>query len=256
MGPIMMHPPLDPGPLDLLYQPVVERQGHGWALRLVEGLRRDPTVLESMSIMGQLDADLASVPVAAESVRSWGDCLLSLNISWQYLQVRRYAIGVVKGLADSQLLPERLILELIESEAPLIGYPGVQPNMQLLRGCGVKFLLDDVGTGYFRDPQHVQMTLQSQPHVNGYPCIIGVKLARQLIAKLDRPRAFSLAATYITVAINNGASLIIAEGIEPDQPHLLDRVLELEDLCRAHILVQGFVISPKIEACQLQDRFV
>jgi EAL domain-containing protein len=241
-------------PLALLYQPIVKpgvKPGDTprdmW---LVEALRRDPSVLKRLTFFEQLELDLQAARIAAATVREWG-CRLSLNTLWPYLHRLDYAVGILKALKAANFPPERLILELLESSRPLRDFPGVRPNIQRLAWEGVRFILDDVGTGNSRSPEAVAGILATQPKVDRRHSIIGIKLALELVQNLHTREGFGLADAYVDRALTYYESsdprpestLFIAEGVENTEQ--LDLVQRLGLRCGVQFLVQGYLVSHK-----------
>jgi EAL domain-containing protein (putative c-di-GMP-specific phosphodiesterase class I) len=193
-------------------------------------------------------ADITAVYWAAITARRWS-CRLTVNASWQYLHHGAYIDGILDGLAAASFPPDRLVIELIESLPPLIDFPGVQPNMKRLCWAGVRFIIDDVGTAFSRQPHLVERVLLHQPRIDGMPSIIGIKLAKEIVQQVVTEDGFGLAAYYVEAALDLGAELFIAEGVETEEQYL--RVQKLSDYCGVQILIQGWHVSAKATAANL-----
>ena len=72
---------------------------------------------------------------------------MSVNVSARQLHDAHFVDEVKKALSDSGARPEKLLLELTESQL-LQDVDVVISKMQQLRALGVCFSLDDFGTGY------------------------------------------------------------------------------------------------------------
>jgi EAL domain-containing protein (putative c-di-GMP-specific phosphodiesterase class I) len=75
------------------------------------------------------------------------DMRLAINVSARNLQDRRFPASVLKALAEAELSPSRLELEITESAI------ASEPERSLfaisaLREAGVRVAIDDFGTGY------------------------------------------------------------------------------------------------------------
>ena len=97
--------------------------------------------------------------------------------------------------------PARLIIELTEHDA-IDSYPRLRASIMNLRKTGVRFALDDVGTGY-SNLAHV---------INFAPDIM--KLDIELVRGIDiDPVRRSLARAMVSLGLETGAE-VIAEGVE------------------------------------------
>ena len=100
--------------------------------------------------------------------------------------------------------PDRLVIELTEHDA-IESYPRLRASIMNLRQTGVKFALDDVGTG-FSNLAHI---------INFAPDII--KLDIELVRGIDiDPVRGSLSRAMVNLAQETGAE-VVAEGVEREE---------------------------------------
>jgi EAL domain-containing protein (putative c-di-GMP-specific phosphodiesterase class I) len=132
---------------------------------------------------------------------------MSVNAGVDHLSDARLPERVARLLAELQLSPQQLVVEIPET-SPL--GETVVANLGRLRELGIRLALDDFGTGY-----SALARLQEIP-----PDII--KIDRAFIAPLADPGAdVALLAGMVDLAHRVGA-FVVAEGVE--QPAQLDRL--------------------------------
>ncbi|HST49944.1 bifunctional diguanylate cyclase/phosphodiesterase [Jatrophihabitans sp.] len=94
--------------------------------------------------------------VLRESCRmaaSWADQLgerapdVHVNISGRQLETGHLIDDVLAALAEYQVPPTRLVLELTETHMPLIA-DSLRKDLSTLRELGIRIAIDDLGTGY------------------------------------------------------------------------------------------------------------
>jgi len=159
------------------------------------------------------DLDLWSLGVACEALANWPDngrrpVHVAVNLSSATLVDDRLLPTVRAALHRSQLSPDRLILEVIESRA-LIDVPGTVERLTQLRQFGVRISLDDFGTGF-----STLAWLKALP-------VDQIKIDRSFIMDLPDPASVALVQALLALAqkLNIG---VIAEGVETvDQLHVL-----------------------------------
>jgi EAL domain-containing protein (putative c-di-GMP-specific phosphodiesterase class I) len=87
---------------------------------------------------------------ACADVRDWSDdgrpLLVHVNASPTQLAHPRFLPSVREALAESDLEPERLVVEITESSA--LDSPGARAAIDELAAMGVGVAVDDFGTGY------------------------------------------------------------------------------------------------------------
>jgi diguanylate cyclase (GGDEF)-like protein len=226
------------GELMLEYQPIVELRGA--RIRIVEALvrwlhpvrgRLRPDVFIALAEETGEMAELGCwvIRQACEQAADWRgqglgqDVLVAVNVSPVQLYATDVVADVRAALEDTELNPQRLILELTET----VIMDDVQTAIQRLcelKELGVGLAIDDFGTGY--------CSLQYLRH---FP-IDYLKIARNFVSDLDGSADDpSLTRGIIDLGSSFGLTLI-AEGIE--RPHQRERLLELG--CE---LGQGYLFS-------------
>jgi diguanylate cyclase (GGDEF)-like protein len=145
-------------------------------------------------VLNQACADAAQWPYNVD---------LFVNVSMVQLLSTQFREQVLRALAKAELAPERLRLEITESMAA--------NNMQRLgaatsdlQSLGVGVVLDDFGTGQ-SNLSHLR-TLSFN----------GLKIDRQFVADLARPRSREVIAMLIYYCRQQGLQLI-AEGVETEE---------------------------------------
>ncbi|MBU3031664.1 GGDEF domain-containing phosphodiesterase [Paracoccus marinaquae] len=109
-----------------------------------------------MARMGEQDhkaLTLAMLRQAIAALRSWDAAgwqvpTVSLNISNSELSDPGFAAGLLWELDRQDVRPDRLVLEVLESVAPVTSSPAVRANISALSRAGCRLDLDDFGTGY------------------------------------------------------------------------------------------------------------
>ncbi|WP_166786260.1 putative bifunctional diguanylate cyclase/phosphodiesterase [Cryobacterium psychrophilum] len=181
------------------------------------------------------ELDLWSLGVACEALANWPDngrrpVHVAVNLSSATLVDERLLPTVRAAVHRSQLSPDRLILEVIESRA-LIDVPGTIEQLTQLRQFGVRISLDDFGTGF-----STLAWLKALP-------VDQIKIDRSFI--MDLPDAASVALVQALLALAQKLKIgVIAEGVETiEQLH----VLREAGCCYA----QGYLLgrpAPALEA--------
>ncbi len=150
------------GELFLHYQPLVEiktGRAHGFEALLRWNRPSQGLVPPSAFIPVAEDAGLINeiglhmLRAVCSQICAWqeqediGDLSVHVNISGRQLMAPRFAAEVQAILDKIQVSPRRLIFEITESV--LLDYGGHVTNMmQQLRELGIRFCLDDFGTGF------------------------------------------------------------------------------------------------------------
>ena len=230
--------------LTLLYQPIVQLDSG--AVISVEALARWQHPLR-----GLLDPD-TFIPLAEESglivpigryllrracreAAGWRDgaglpseVSVSVNLSARQLQHPDLVADVRAALADSELSPARLLLEVTENvlidDATL-----AMEQLNELRALGVRIALDDFGTGY-----------SSLSYVRRFP-LDELKIDRSFVERIAQADGDSaLVCTIATLAEQLGLRLV-AEGIEREEQVAALQMLHCE-------LGQGFLFARPLES--------
>lgn len=164
------------------------------------------------------DLELAAIRCAVRCIDDLPDAsYLSLNCSPLILQSPELA--EILGDVD----PTRIVLEITEHHA-ILDYTAMQSTLSGLRDRGIRFAVDDAGSGY----SSLNHVLELKPDI--------IKLDITLTSEIDRhPAKRALATAMVTFAGEVGASLV-AEGVET--------VEELETLMALGIpAVQGYLLA-------------
>ena len=164
------------------FVPVIEDQGRGPELGL-------------LMIDHAINA-LAGPELHASSI------YISVNISAKHLFHRRLPFEIRDMLVEKGVAPERLVIEITESQY-LPSSPIWRETARQLRGLGLGLAIDDFGTGYSSMEQLLSMPFSH------------LKVDRVITQAVDRPGAADLAAAIAGMA--NGSDMVtIAEGIETE----------------------------------------
>jgi diguanylate cyclase (GGDEF)-like protein/PAS domain S-box-containing protein len=237
---------LDAGRLALAYQPIV-RLSDGIVVG-VEALLRLPAPVDAG--MPGLDAlvspaELVAVAEDTGAITEVGEWVLAqavqqaadwaadgaeisvtVNMSVQQLVSPLFVESVTAAVRGCGLPPERLVLELTESQ--VAGQPGPAVHaLERLRAAGVRLAIDDFGTGY-----------SSLSYLRHLPVHV-VKIDRSLLDGIGSdPRAAGLVRSVVVMSRDLGLSVVV-EG--------------LEDLATARIVRelgadagQGYALSPAL----------
>ena len=169
------------------------------------------------------DEDLPSLPVA-------------VNVSAVQLRSSRFADNVLQILADHQLAPQYLELELTE-RVLMDRSPTVEEAVQRLHESGVRISLDDFGKGY-----------ASLDYLRRYP-LSKLKIDQSFVQDMEsNSKNASIVSAVIRLAAKLGVT-VIAEGVEPETllRHLRDQGCEQ---------VQGFYFSKPLPAESVRELLV
>lgn len=219
-----LHRAVDRGELFLEYQPQVglaDRRIIGaealvrWQhpeLGVVPPIEFIP-VAESSGLIDQIGKWV--LRTACSQARDWQDRGLpafpvSVNISAIQLRDPRFADGVSELLAELDLAPEYLELELTE-RVLMDGSPLVEKTLQTLSEMGVPISLDDFGKGY-----------ASLDYLRRYP-LSKVKIDQSFVHDIETNfKNATIVSAVIALASKLGL-MVIAEGVEPHE--LLQRLI-------------------------------
>ena len=131
------------------------------------------------------------------------DLFASVNISARHLYHRRLPAEVLALLGKYNVNPERLVLEITESQH-LPSSPIWKDTADQLRTLGIGLAMDDLGTGYATVEQLLAVPFSH------------VKVDQVLTHSLDRAGTAELAAAIASIARGAGMTAII-EGIETSE---------------------------------------
>ncbi len=223
------------------YQPIV-RTGDG-AIVGVEALCRLRD--DDGSLLGPADfLDVAAstdllIPIehdvirrACRQVAAWNrdghDLRLAVNVCVvQLTRIADFEATVASALADSTLPPSRLVFEITE-HALLSLSPATVTGISRLVAQGVRFSVDDFGTGY-----------GSLTYVHALP-VHELKVDRSFVADSDNVTAQAILRSIATLAADLGLNCV-AEGVETRE--------QQETVCKADIPeAQGWLFSRALPA--------
>lgn len=156
------------------------------------------------------------------------DVRVAVNISGRHLTTPGIVSEVAQALADADLPPRLLVLEI--TETVLVDRPAARTQMAALRALGVAVSIDDFGTGYTSIGQ-----LQHLPAST-------LKIDRSLVAS-TAPGSRELVALVVHAAHAFGLT-VVAEGVET--PEQLATVRDLG--CDR---VQGFLFARPVPAADV-----
>jgi diguanylate cyclase (GGDEF)-like protein len=169
---------------------------------------------------------------ACQFAATWpGTARIAVNLSAMQFRNRDLVQSVRSALAEADLPPTRLELEITESLL-LAENEQVLATLHQLRALGVRISMDDFGTGY-----------SSLSYLRSFP-FDKIKIDRSFMRDLSR-RSDSLA--IIKAVIGLGQSLgmaVTAEGVETQEQLDLVRNNGCDE-------VQGFLFSPPLPPAQL-----
>jgi diguanylate cyclase len=171
----------------------------------------------------------AAVSQLGEWRRAGLELELAVNLSAPDILDPDLSDAILKLLRAQRLDPTALILEITES-AVMRDARAAARNMQLLRIAGVRFSMDDFGTGHSSLSQLSVLPLDE------------LKIDRSFISHAD-----SSAVTIVTSTIELGHSLglkVVAEGVEEAASWNLLRRLGCD-------FAQGYLISPPLLPSQV-----
>jgi len=246
---------LDLGLLTVAYQPIVRLQDG--VVVGAEALLRLPPGVDPASLAPGLDAlvspaELVAVAEdngtitemgiwvlaqAAQQASVWAraghEASVSVNMSVQQLLSPHFVDSVRAIIGGCELPPDRLVLEITESQ--LVGQTGpARQQLERLRSAGVRLAIDDFGTGY-----------SSLSYLRHLPVQL-VKLDRTLLDGLGvDPRATALVRSVLAMTHDLGL-LVVAEGMEDMESVRLLRQLGAYS-------GQGFALSPALPAERMRQ---
>lgn len=178
-----------------------ERPGHG----LVPPDTFIPTAERSRLIR---DLDMWVLREATRQLAQWtaddpelfGTLTVAVNISGRHVADPNLVNDVASALADADLAPERLVLEI--TETTLVADPRVPARLEALRHAGVGVSIDDFGTGY--------TSIGQLQHLHADT----LKIDKSLVASTS-PGGIELLRLVIRAAHAFGLR-VVAEGVEYD----------------------------------------
>ena len=226
---------IDNGLLTVLYQPVVTADTQ--RLVAVEALVRWPhptrgTVLPDDFIGLAEDRGLI-LPLgewvlrrACSDAKSWGDLRVAVNVSPVQFRQKEFVATVAKIIAETELDPSRLELEL--TEGVVVEDADQAENAIIdLRAMGVRLALDDFGTGY-----------SSLIYLRRF-AFDKIKIDRSFLQSME---STGESAIIVHSIVHLGRALgltVTAEGIETQEQHRFLQALGCHEL-------QGYLFSKPV----------
>ncbi len=163
---------------------------------------------------------------------------LSINISACELRQPQFVDQVLEALGVAGVDPRKLTLELTESQ--MLDHTGDGVNkIQALRRAGVRFSLDDFGTG--------QSSLAYLRHLPVDELKIDQSFVRDITTDIDPSDTVAVIVQIIIWIAENLGLLLVAEGVETELQHdFLKR-----NGCH---LYQGYLFGKPVPIAELQNR--
>ena len=143
---------------------------------------------------------------ACRQLRTWRDAghpdvRMSVNISALQFARDDFADTVARIITETNISPDRLILELTESVV-MEDYDIVVRQMNLLRQCGVHIAMDDFGTGY-----------SSLSYIHRIPVDV-LKIDRSFVERLAEPEGTRPIVEAVIAMAKHLGMTVVAEGVE------------------------------------------
>ncbi|MGB9365731.1 MAG: EAL domain-containing protein [Xanthobacteraceae bacterium] len=147
---------------------------------------------------------------ACLEARPWNDLTVSVNVSPLQFRRQDFVEMVERTLAETELDPRRLELELTEST--LLGnVDDAEKAMHRLKALGVRFALDDFGTGY-----------SSLLYLRRFP-FDRIKIDRSFVRSIESA-ADAASIVHAIVSLGRGLGMkVTAEGVETAEQQLFLR---------------------------------
>ena len=152
---------------------------------------------------------------------------IAVNVSPKQFRQSNFVFQVKQILAESGILPERLVIELTEGVVIADVYDTVK-KMNALQSLGIRIAIDDFGTGY-----------SSLTYLNTLPIDV-LKIDQSFVRDISNDNNTAIIGTIISMAKHLGLK-VIAEGVETEG--------ELEYLTSAGCsMFQGYLFSKPLSA--------
>jgi diguanylate cyclase len=183
---------------------------------------------------------------ACLEARPWSNLTVSVNVSPLQFRRQDFVLVVERILAETELDPQRLELELTEST--LLGnVDDAEKAMRRLKALGVRFALDDFGTGY-----------SSLLYLRRFP-FDRIKIDRSFVRSIESA-ADAASIVHAIVSLGRGLGMkVTAEGVETAEQQLFLRAAGVHSMqgyrfgkpAPAEVItarLQGNVIPPQAAA--------
>ncbi len=192
------------------------------AAQFIEGIEADTALARELGhyVLGY----------AAEHIEHWSavgfEGVITVNISARHLLCDGFLDDVAEALQRIRHERDRLMIEITET-SPITDLARARQVIETLQSWGVRFLLDDFGTG-----NATMHYLQELP-------VDGIKIEKRFVGDLlRRDQALDIVTAQLLHARSQGLT-VIAEGVENESVGTL--LLELG--CR---YAQGYCIAPPL----------
>jgi diguanylate cyclase (GGDEF)-like protein/PAS domain S-box-containing protein len=236
---------LDVGEFEVYYQPLIDlRTG---TIVSVEALVRwnhpKSGLIEPAHFIPSAEISGLIVPLgdwvlstAAKQVRTWqgdlGPLRLAVNLSPKQFHQRDLRARILSSLADADLDPHSLELEITESAA-MSDADSTVAIVRDLKNAGIRFAVDDFGTGY-----------SSLGYLRRFDIDV-LKIDRSFTSGIGvQPSDETIVRTVLAMAHSLGLE-VVAEGVETEAQLAFLRQHECD-------LVQGHVVAPALPAEKLE----
>ena len=225
------------------YQPIVRvSDGSVVGVEALLRLRDDDALIYPFELLDRgappPDVTREIMRRATDQVSRWAaqghDLSLSVNVTAQQVaDIDAFVADVGGILEETGLAPERLVLELTE-HALLSTTPRILQGIDALVRTGVRFSVDDFGTGY-----------GSMTYVHAMP-VHELKIDRSFVAGTGNPRTATAIIRSIATLARELEISCVAEGVETAAQHEL--------VCELGVpLAQGDHYSPPLDPDSLGD---
>ncbi|HSV21951.1 MAG TPA: EAL domain-containing protein, partial [Xanthobacteraceae bacterium] len=229
------------GDLDLYYQPVIDITNG--RIRAVEALVRwrhetkgfiAPSefipLAEEAGLIIQL-GQWVLIKACQDAMKMPDEIKVAVNLSPVQFTKSNLVDAVIFALADSQLPPKRLEVEITEG----VLFEETEQNLETLRqmkSAGISIALDDFGVGY-----------SSLSYLTAFP-FDKVKIDKSFVDKLDRIESRAVMSSIVQLSQSLNLA-VVAEGIETGEQLVGLRALGIE-------LGQGFLFSKAVPLDELE----
>ncbi len=235
---------IDNDELELVFQPIADRNALAVAAEALVRWRRNPEALQRPADFIPvaertdliIDVDRWVLARAAEQMSAWASepelatLPVAVNLSARHLGARTLVADVLGPLESNGIDPSRLIVEITES-ALLDDFERAGRALAELRRHGVQVAIDDFGTGY-----------TSLSHLRLLPVDV-LKIDRSFIHNLDNADDRSLVRLIIETGHLLGMT-ITAEGVETPR--------QARELCALGAdRLQGYVVGRPLPATEV-----
>src|SRR5262249_46477184 len=130
---------------------------------------------------------------------------VSVNVSAQQFRDAKFADAVAQTVAEHDIDPKMLILELTES-CVMLDVEESKRQMNRLRETGISIFIDDFGTGY-----------SALSYLRNLP-VGALKIDRSFIEAIDGSSSATVSVVKAIVGLAHGLNLkVVAEGVETQE---------------------------------------